>query len=139
MSDLDNKDKTNNEQNKDSNLKVEFKPSNDKTEPLSVKKTPEQIKAETFTISGTPTKDEIDINANLGSFGDSTETVTNVTSPIVAELDSTQAVVDNTLEKLDNKKNVPATKSKDEQIDFEKFDRRKNQKAKTALGVKLDI
>ncbi|GHU26300.1 hypothetical protein FACS1894152_0600 [Bacilli bacterium] len=137
MSDLDNKDKTNNEPSNDSGLKVEFKPSNDKTEPLSVKKTPEQIKAETFTAGATPTKDQIDINANLGSFGDDTETVTTVTSA-VNQQNSTQTVVDSTLEKIDNEKsNIPATK--DEQINFEKFDRKKNVKAKTALGMKLDI
>jgi hypothetical protein len=137
MSNLDNKDKTNNEQNNDSGLKVEFKPSNEKTEPLSVKKTPEQIKAETFTIGPTPTKDEIDINANLGSFGDNTETVTTVTSA-VEKPNSTQVVVDSTLEKLDVAKPT-TTPNKDEQLNFEKFERNKNKQAKTKLGVKLDI
>jgi hypothetical protein len=104
-------------------LKVEFKPSGEKTEPFVVKKTPDQIKIENSQSTSNP----LDINTNLGSFGSN-----DVVPPI-----STEKVA--TLEKIQEKNDqLPTLDNDNVKINFHKFERNKNVQIKTKLGSKLD-
>jgi hypothetical protein len=121
-----NKDLNKEKDSPASDLKVEFKPSGEKTGPFVVKKTADQIK-----IEGTqPTQSSLDINANLGSFG------ADATPSPVTSL-STDKV--STLEKIHEKNDeLPVQDSKNAKIDFEKFERRKSVKVKSKFGIKFD-
>jgi hypothetical protein len=127
------KDLQNEQEKAATDLKVEFKPSGEKTEPFVVKKTPTQIKIE--NSQNVPQPNSLDINANLGSFGPS-DTIP-VETP-VAETTLSAAKV-STLEKIQEKNDqLPAESDKNTKIDFEKFERRKNVKIKTKFGIKID-
>jgi hypothetical protein len=113
------------------NLKVEFKPSGEKPEPFAVKKTPTQIKIE----NNQTTPNSLDINSNLGSFDsanlDSTSSAASIPTVSTEKL--------STLEKIQEKNDeLPTETSKDIKIDFDKFERNKQVKVKTKIGIKLD-
>jgi hypothetical protein len=118
-----------------SNLKVAFKPSGEKTEPFAVKKTPEQIKIENNEAPSNP----LDINSNLGSFGPSDlgpDTPSSSTPSVVSNL-STEKV--STLEKIQEKnEQISVQNASNVKINFDKFERNKNVKVKTRVGIKFD-
>jgi ribosomal protein L21 len=106
----------------DDGIKIKFTPSDENVGPFITKKSSVEIQLDQSKQANV--SNSLDINANLGSFGSDSIPVEEKNPPVVKN-----GQID---------KQIP-TDGKNSKIDFEKFERRKKVKTKTALGIKLDI